>query len=61
VIGQLYTPAALPPAKEPLVPIGYEAGWDPEPVWTRLLRENLQTLAEIRTPNNPSRSPVLYH
>jgi hypothetical protein len=25
--GQLHSPAALPPGKEPLVPIGLEAGW----------------------------------
>jgi hypothetical protein len=25
--GQLYAPAALPPGKEPPVPIWYEAGW----------------------------------
>jgi hypothetical protein len=25
---------ALPPGKGPLVPIGQEAGWAPEPVWT---------------------------
>jgi hypothetical protein len=24
---QLHVPAALPPGKEPLVPIEYEAGW----------------------------------
>jgi len=35
VSGQLHAPAALPPGKEPLVPIGYEAGWAPEPFWTR--------------------------
>jgi hypothetical protein len=34
VSGQLHAPAALTPVKEPLVPIGWEAGWDPEPVWT---------------------------
>jgi hypothetical protein len=33
-------PAALPPEKEPLVPIGQEAGWDAEPVWTIWRREN---------------------
>jgi len=27
VSGQLHAPAALPPEKEPLVLIGYEAGW----------------------------------
>jgi hypothetical protein len=30
--GQLHKPAALPQAKEHRVPIGYEAGWAPEPV-----------------------------
>jgi hypothetical protein len=30
--GQFHAPAALPPGKEPSVPIGYEAGWAPEPV-----------------------------
>jgi hypothetical protein len=29
---QFHTLAALPPEKEPLVPIIYEAGWAPEPV-----------------------------
>jgi hypothetical protein len=33
--GQLHAPAALSPRKDPLVPIGQEAGWDPESVWTR--------------------------
>jgi hypothetical protein len=28
-------PATLHPGKEPLVPIGQETGWAPEPVWTR--------------------------
>jgi hypothetical protein len=35
VSGQLHAPAALPPGKGPLVPIGQEAGWAPEPFWTR--------------------------
>jgi len=35
VSGQLHAPAALPTGKESLVPTGYEAGWAPEPVWTR--------------------------
>jgi len=26
VSGQLHVPAALPPGKDPLLPIGYEAG-----------------------------------
>jgi hypothetical protein len=35
VSGQLHALVALPTGKEPLVPIGKEAGWAPEPVWTR--------------------------
>jgi hypothetical protein len=30
-----HDPAALSPGKEPLVPIGKEAGWAPEPALTR--------------------------
>jgi hypothetical protein len=30
---------ALPPGKEPLVPIVYEAVWAPEPVWMQKLEE----------------------
>jgi hypothetical protein len=30
---------ALPPGKGPPVPIGEEAGWAPEPVWTQRLEE----------------------
>jgi hypothetical protein len=32
---QLHAPTALPPGKEPLVSIGLEAVWAPEPLWTR--------------------------
>jgi hypothetical protein len=32
VSGHLHDPAALPPGKEPLVPIAQEAEWAPEPV-----------------------------
>jgi hypothetical protein len=35
VSGQVHAPAALPKRKELPVPIGYEAGWAPEPVWKR--------------------------
>jgi hypothetical protein len=33
------TGRALPPGKGPAVPIGQEAGWAPEPVWTQRLEE----------------------
>jgi hypothetical protein len=35
VSGHLHAPAALSPGKEPVVPIGKEAGWAVEPFWTR--------------------------
>jgi hypothetical protein len=33
--GQLHATTALHPGEEPQVPIGWEAGWAPEPFWTR--------------------------
>jgi hypothetical protein len=41
---------ALPPGKEPLVPIGQEAGWAPEPVWMQRLEEKFSTSVGDRTP-----------
>jgi len=35
VSGQLYAPIALSPGKEPLEPVGKEAGWAPELFWKR--------------------------
>jgi hypothetical protein len=52
VSGQLHDPAALPPGKESLVPIRNDAGWEPEPVWTRFWREIFPVRA-----NPQSRSP----
>jgi hypothetical protein len=40
VSGQLHAQAALPPGKEPSVPIGEEVRWTSEPVWTIWKREN---------------------
>jgi hypothetical protein len=37
---QLQAPAALAPGKEPLLPIGQEDGWAPEPVSTLTMRNN---------------------
>jgi hypothetical protein len=39
---------ALPPGKGPPVPIGQEAGWAPEQVWTQRIQEN--SFARDRTP-----------
>jgi hypothetical protein len=53
-----HAPAALlPPEKGPPVPIGQEAGWDPEPVWTKRLEENSFAPAGDRTPIVRSSSP----
>jgi len=38
VSGQLHSPAALTSGKEPLVPIGQEAGLVPEPVWKSVVK-----------------------
>jgi hypothetical protein len=40
VSGQIHAPAALPPGKEPSVPIEYEVGWTPDPVWMTWGSEN---------------------
>jgi hypothetical protein len=39
VSGQIHAPAALSPGKEPPVPVGYEAGWAQDLVWTLWSRE----------------------
>jgi hypothetical protein len=50
VSGQLHAPAALPPVKEPLLPIGQEAGWTPEPFCTRWWRKNSEPPPEFEPP-----------
>jgi hypothetical protein len=59
VSGQLYASADLSPGEELLVPIGQEAGWAPETVWTPGREEKFQ--APTWTPDHPARSPALYH
>jgi hypothetical protein len=46
---------ALPPGKGPPVPIGQEAGWAPEPVWTLPL-PGIKT----RSPGRPVHRQTLY-
>jgi hypothetical protein len=41
---------ALPPGKGLPVPIGQEAGWAPEPVWTQRLEEKSSASVGDRTP-----------
>jgi hypothetical protein len=41
---------ALPPDKEPPVPIVQEVGWAPEPVWTQKLEEKSSVSVGDRTP-----------
>jgi hypothetical protein len=54
---------ALPPGKGPTVPIGQEAGWAPEPVWTQEFRRKILfplPVIEPRSPGRPVRSQTLY-
>jgi hypothetical protein len=37
--GQLQVPVAVPPEKEPRLPIGQEAAWASEPAWKTWKRE----------------------
>jgi hypothetical protein len=46
-----------PPGKGPSVPIGQEAGWTPEPVWTQRIEEKSFSPAGDRTPIARSSSP----
>jgi hypothetical protein len=41
---------ALPPGKEPPVPIVQEVGWTLEPVWTQRLEEKFSASVGERTP-----------
>jgi hypothetical protein len=47
---QLHAPTTLPQGKESPVPIGQEAEWAPEPVWTLWSREKSFAPAGNRTP-----------
>jgi hypothetical protein len=58
VSGQLYSLGALFPRKEPSVPIGKEARWAPEPVWTRWQREKDLSACRGSKSDSPARSLV---
>jgi hypothetical protein len=64
VSGQPHIPAALyPRGKNPPVPIGREAGWASEPVWTQTLKEKSSLPLpgiEPWSPGRPARSQTLY-
>jgi hypothetical protein len=47
VSDQLHASAALPPGEELPVPVGYESGWAPEPVWAYGEEKNLFRLLGI--------------
>jgi hypothetical protein len=44
------TVRALPPGEGPYVPVGQEARWPPESVWTQRIEENSFASARDRTP-----------
>jgi hypothetical protein len=56
--GHLHAPGPLLPGKEPPIPIGYEAEWALEPVWTRWSREKFRDPAKDLKPDDPARSPA---
>jgi hypothetical protein len=49
VSGKVHVPAALHPGKEPAVPIGWEARWAPEQVWTTWRRENSLSYWDLKS------------
>jgi hypothetical protein len=52
---------ALVPGKGPLVPIGQEADWAPEPVWTKNLQEKSFRLCRWSNINSPVVQLVARH
>jgi hypothetical protein len=53
VSGQPHTPATLLPGKEPLVPIGEEAGWAPRAVLDAVVKRKIsipRRESNLRTP-----------
>jgi hypothetical protein len=62
VSGQHHAPAALyARGKDPAVPIGQEAGWGPEPVWTQRLEEKSFAPERGSNADRPVVQPVVRH
>jgi hypothetical protein len=60
VNGQRHASAALYPRERSPVPIGYEAGWASELVWTKRLEEKFFASARDQTPVVQSIVKTLY-
>jgi hypothetical protein len=58
VSGQPHVSVALAPVKEPSVPIEWEAGWAPEPIWTFERRDKSLAPAGIRVLGRIARSLI---
>jgi hypothetical protein len=52
---QLHVPAALPQGREPPVPIGLEAEWAQDVVWTLWRRDKLSSFRELNSGNLANR------
>jgi hypothetical protein len=56
--GQLHAPAALFPRKDPLVPIGYEAGCAPEPFLDAVVKRKIPSPRRESNPRTSIVEPV---
>jgi len=53
---QLYSPVALPPVKEPQVPVEWEAGWAPEPF--QIFQRKEKSFASARSQTTIPQLPI---
>jgi hypothetical protein len=58
VTDQLHVPAALPPGKEPLVPIGQKAGWGPRAGLNTASKRKIPSPRRESNPEHPIVQPV---
>jgi hypothetical protein len=61
VNGQSRLGRALPLGKGPPVPIGQEARWAPEPVWTQMIGEKILCPCRESNPDRPVLQSVVKH